>query len=515
MYKLLIVDDEKKTRMGLINVIDWEEMGFMVIADFSDAIKALDYLKENFVDVILTDIKMNILSGIEFVEIIKRKYPDILVIFLSGYKDFEYAKKAVDLNVVGYLLKPVKIQEIIDIFSKVRHKLSSNYKNSKEENKHLEYIKDSFFKDIINGTINNSKVLEKIAIDINLDFLPTRYLFCLIEIVDKESWLQEEEFTKKAIRRILEPYSDENIIAHIFNESANKYIIIFDLRRNKKSLSEVTKEYIEALTKEFFYKYDLKIKASLSEIKSGYENIVVAYNEVKTANMFGVGKRNILSYGEIYNIRAADTKVSTENLHMYILQKNTEKIQEEIERIIYLLYENGKDIRYIINAITFIISNIFAQFYKDGKNKIPLDLIDYSELLSVSNISQLITKAKKLLMTIAENINNSASYDEKLKFRKVKEYIDSNYCNEEISLELIAKKMFLSPSTCSKIFKDETGENFSSYIIALRLNKAKELLRNGFKVYQVSSMIGYSSSKYFSKLFKKHTGMSPMEYKKD
>lgn len=125
MYSLIIVEDEDKIRNSIKNLIDWKDMGFEVVSDFEDGIEALEFLKNHTVDVILTDIKMNQLSGVELACELRKTNQETHIIFLSGFKEFEYARNAIEYSVEGYLLKPIKLNELYRVFSTLRDKLDA------------------------------------------------------------------------------------------------------------------------------------------------------------------------------------------------------------------------------------------------------------------------------------------------------------------------------------------------------------------------------------------------------
>lgn len=142
MYRLLIADDEKKIRNGLAEYYPWETLGFKIVCKVESGERALQYIESNPVDVVLTDISMPRMSGLELAEVLKEKFPEITVVLLSGYREFVYAKKAIECGVKAYLLKPIKTEELLNLFEQIKEKLDLQY-GDKKENGYYELIIES------------------------------------------------------------------------------------------------------------------------------------------------------------------------------------------------------------------------------------------------------------------------------------------------------------------------------------------------------------------------------------
>jgi two-component system response regulator YesN len=224
LYRLIIVDDEEDIRDGLGEIIDWKKMGFSLVGKFEDAIDALKYIKENPVDIVLTDVNMAHMSGLELAKKISEDYPNIKVVILSGYKQFKYVKEAMYYNVISYLLKPTNLDEVEETFSKIKVNLDyeisqrekSTYLESKLEQT-IDYIYDDFFNKLFNGDFSEhhlelSKKLELAEIDIN-PHCPCS-IYSVNDLGENQSMIQTiNKYFKKAILNFsLYPITNNNAI---------------------------------------------------------------------------------------------------------------------------------------------------------------------------------------------------------------------------------------------------------------------------------------------------------------
>ena len=162
MYRIIIVDDEEIMRDGLINLVNWTSLGFQIVADFQDGQEVLEYLKDNEVDVILTDIKMTFVSGLDLARYVNEQKLSTKVVLISGYKDFEYARQAVNYNVVQYLLKPISLKDINRVFTEIRKEIDRERELQKRQEDHqkkfnelISFMRDQFFTDLVLGALKN------------------------------------------------------------------------------------------------------------------------------------------------------------------------------------------------------------------------------------------------------------------------------------------------------------------------------------------------------------------------
>lgn len=513
MYKVIVVDDEIIIRNGLRNFISYSDMGFEVVNTFADGKQAIEYIKENHVDVIITDVKMDIISGVELAKYVYENKPSIKVLILSGYKEFKYAQEAIKYNVEYYLSKPTKLEEIKSAFENIRKILDEETEKEKEimqaKERYFElipYLQKQFFLDIMLGTLQSKQEIEKRAQMINLDYKELLdSLCCVVKITfenfdnymkDKYSYGKEEfNITLQNLINIqnegkynLQLFFDNNKIKALVLSSKYSDISTFQHELNKlfinleKSAKEMLnleiKPSIEYCCENLFelpnYNLISNDNESLGGINSIEENCKMLVSHITSGCFDEAG--NLLN-----NLIKERENTSPENLYLFFT--------DLFSRLFVNLSANGIDVSEI-RAKEFDINIIFRM--KEKK-----EIIDWS---------------KTLLQDIIDDVNPNKETSQMLIINKAKEYINNNFY-KDISLEDVADYVYLHPVYFSKYFKQYTGENFVDYLLKLRMQYAIELLKeNKYKVYEISEKIGYKSCKYFNKIFKKYTNYTPKEY---
>lgn len=515
MYRLIIVDDEKIIRKGIRDYIDWKSMNFEVVETFEDGKEALDYIRKNPVDVVLTDIEMAEISGLELAKIICEEKLGQRVVIVSGYKEFEYARKAVEYGVEHYLLKPIHMEEVKEVFEKI----ASSLKLTEEKNAMTELLPElrrQFWIELLGGVFQSMEEIRKRKHLLNLP-IGEQNPFAIADLQIKK------ENTKSSGYYEGENYY--NLIHNVYGgeqDGIYGFPVIFSEDIIKIILN--AKEHME---EGVFYK---KAETYLKE-KCETANILLNLNaefqmEKLFSDIMGIADYKYkLSIRE--NRKAEETK-----------QKYEELGQEEYERLI----QKYKILMGIINDGDFenldhLLENIFHEFHNMPVyqvQKLCIDLfsmlssrllrmgidmwkasnekVRYQEFMELTTIKELKEKTKSLLYEIVNDVKEKQNISSKKFVDESISYMKKHYA-EEISLESIANKFFLNQTYFSRLFKQYTGSTFTDYLIKLRMEKAKELLNTGkYKVYEVSQKVGYKSEKYFFRIFKQYTGCSPAEY---
>jgi len=521
-YKIIIVDDEKIIREGLANIMDWQSIGFEVVARLKDGREALEYIEKNSVDVIVTDIKMTFVSGLEVAKYIYERRPDIRVVLISGYKEFEFAQQAIQYNVEHYILKPTKLNDLITIFSDIKIKLDREAESRKQKQMERQYLeevlpllKEQFFVDLFMGAIQDKEeILKRIQL-IGLDIDPQKCVCCFAgiklvgydEYVDK-TWKYGKDKFHTAVKNYFQVQTEEIYYYPIYrvHDTLQALILIPDKGDIADASAFIEKHFIDIKSgfKDFF---DMDITL---EIQQSFNNIF----EIITKRKPIMPSNSTNSFIEMINEKDFNKLMEQQKLFMsYINAGNIKAVETLFD--VFLNELAFMDPRVIKN---FVI-DLFALLGSKLKD-IGIDIysathwtFNYNEILVLNDIHEIRLWGKEMLNGISEYVSNSGKSSESNIIQKVKEYLGSNY-SRDISLEDAADLVFLSPTYFSRIFKQQTGENFIDYVVRLRIEKAKELLADTqYKTYEISSLVGYKSSRYFSKIFKGFTGFTPSEYR--
>lgn len=504
LYTVVIVDDESTISEGLSRLVKWDDIGFKVIGTFFNGRDAKEFLKTNPADVILTDIKMPHMTGTELAKWVYDNNINSKIVFLTGYKDFEYAKKAVEYNVNFYLLKPTQLSELYKTFEKVKAILDREKTqiNKIDNIKHL--MRDQFFANVFFGAVRRRGDIERMMdiLEGEFDFEENQYVVINLEILRYDEYL-------KAIPK----YGTEQIYDAIYNW--------FSLRFKNIGYIPVY-SYNQYITYIAYAKSGLEeMIASTDEIKNEIYDIFNLYLKVSSSEIYN----NVFELAEHNGIYAPISKNSNEESaelvqffeQQKILVSNIFAHDEQLSISIFesivqelSVFEFDVQKKYIV----YIFTNIYK---KIRSFNIRLDFeppsIQNETVKSLKTSEELLSWGREIIRKMTDNLRGNFEFSENTVINKAKEYINSHY-SEDITLSGVANYVFLSSSYFSRLFKKQAGENFSDYLMRVRIQKAAYLLENtSMKVYEIADRVGFKTLKYFYKNFKENMGVSPSKYR--
>lgn len=505
MYTVMLVDDEKIIREGLQHIIEKSCEGFEVLSCCSDGSDAIEYLKENEVDVVLTDIKMTKISGLELAKYIYNSKPDTKVILLSGYKEFEYAKKAMEYNVKYYLLKPTDYSEVKSVFANIKEILDDD-KRLQRDLKHYEEVqsalKDEFFSELALGALTETEVSRKLTL-LNLGYSFTDAPCTIIdfEIYDYEAfigqrWEHGKDRLSTVFQNIIAQSSDEIYYHLVFQRDS--YIKAFAVAKVKMSADEmdaiIDKHIVEIkeTLKAIFYIDIIEAKKGFDNINELVRNIVMIRAQNKEdQTLVEIEWLKLL----ISHISSGDSEGVLGMFDSYIFNQENIPLEQLRDKVFDLFDAISK------NLGKMGIHSEYSGIMED----------DYHSIKTIDNINDLRNRGKAILVKMVAFIIDNSSTSEDIIIKKAKLFIEDNF-QRDISLQDVADQVFLSPMYFSRFFKQHIGESFSDYLIKTRMNYAIKLLAQRRKIEDVSYMSGYRSSRYFTRVFKRYTGYTPREY---
>ena len=526
LYKLMIVDDEEEIRLGVIKKINWEENGFIVVGDAENGQEALELAEKIHPDVIMTDIKMPFMDGLELGKRVVDIMPSTKIIIFSGSDDLEYAHQAIKINVVEYVLKPINSLELIEVLKRLKEKLDKEYnekRNMEVLEKHyiesIPVIREQLLVGALEGRITKEQWKEnekKLSLDFISNFLSVA-LINIDDLINKE----DNRLALISIKNIVDdtmknycnfisfPYLDKIVILLALNEKDNIFSVI-------KGLNEVCKIF-ECV-------FASNISIGIGRIYDDINEIRFSYRTAQSALAY----RPILGNGKSIYIDDVEPDNSVQlqfedqeeiKFLNFIKLSGKEDIKKEVNNIFKKIEESRVSLEkyriYLMEVLTSMVKLI--QSYNIEVNKIfgnEFNFYSYlDEFNSISEIKEWFIDKSILLNEIIkkERVNSS-----KILVEKAKEYIKNNYNDEELSVEKLCLNLHVSPTYFSTIFKKETDMSFVSYLTDIRLEEAIKLLNTtDDKTYIIASKIGYQEANYFSYVFKKKFGISPSRYRKN
>lgn len=512
MKKIMLVDDEILIRESIRDAIDWSREGFIYLADAPDGELALPLIEEHAPDILITDIKMPFMNGLELTSVVRQRFPDIKIIILSGHDDFHYAQAALRLGVEDYCLKPVSAAELIQLLSAVSSRIDEE---QKLKQKHT-YTAEKLYSDLCGGLISTGAAIEAAA-QLNLQLMAPYYAAIILSLLP--SHLDEPEITHyqaQSMELLLASIQNEQSDLGYFRRSRTETVIIL-----KESLPELISSKIDKLTWDLEKNTDSSLKLSLScgGIHERLQGIHLSFQEAEDDKMFKkLSRQNKEALFKASLDHSPDSVLLDRNLLLDFLKLGNSK---EAPSFIYQFKDGLNEIcwnsmyaYYLINDVTLELVQTAKSTFRSAGNHTDMIQELQKQIRSISNVDESLDYFHKLFEKLWEwRSEGSDKYGELIE--KVKRYIRENYHNDQLSLNETSKQIGVSSSHLSKVFSQETGQTMTEYLTATRIGKAKELLKTTrCKTFEIAFQVGYNDQHYFSNLFKKVTGMTPMEYRK-
>ena len=532
LYKIMLVDDEEEVRKNIIRKINWEDAGFEVIGDAENGKDALEKIEQNEPDVVLTDIRMPYMDGLSMAEVIRQTYPSIKIVIFSGFDEFEYAKKAIKLNVIEYILKPVNVEELTAILKKIKKNLDEEIEQKRNVTllresyiKNLPTIREHFLNDLIHGGMDQETISEKLKeYDIDIDHAE-KWVTAVIHLepegkVDKAVSLhQERELIPISVQKLIEEKLEGQYRFTMFHSAFETVLIAAVDRQNTKTglvaiLGDICKETKKIL--------EVSVTIGVGESCSSLTEVGRTFHSAVNA----LGYRAITGTGGLIYIRDVepagqeklqfDSRMEAE-LIAAVKFGPEEKIRETVNMIVGRMEETRvhyRQYRAYLLAVLNALTQMSQQYDLQIDTIVPEER-DYFDLISkVENteyIRSCLTEAAiKMNKAMVEERTNTT----KNVIRDAKQYIQENYQDPDLSVEKLCRHLHMSPVYFSTMFKKETGQAYIAYLTDVRLNKAVELLMTTEdKTYIIAEKVGYPEQNYFSYVFKKKFGISPTKYR--
>ena len=492
MIKVLIVDDEYYSRKGLKCIIPWEKMKCKVLGEASNAYEAINIAKEIKPDIIITDINMPEINGIDMAKNIKEILPNTKFIVITGYDDFQYARGAVKINALDFILKPIQVSEFTEAINNAVSLIEKErIKNSLSiEKQILRIVRGQSPIEIIDNYFN---LLDNIR----------------IVLINNDSYEyfnnNNKDYLNTKISYIVKEWIRSNISSYyIFEPHANRIGIIITTNENV-DFKELIKRIIEEL--------DGVITISITQEESPLE-LRELYKRAKNLyeKCFYEGYGKVLKEQEKKELTIDHLKFDelVNEIVDNILNADIKKAEKSINYLFkifsYKMIKKSK----IIKVVLELVLRVKQGFIELGISSEALEAIelenDYNQMIDLKK------DLETFIVVAVENIREYRGTLEDSSIKRAIKFINNNF-NKNISLKVVASSVYLNESYLSRELKQTLGMGFSEYIRKLRIEKAMELLKKGFSVSSVAKEVGYSDYRQFSTNFKKYTGDVPSNYK--
>ncbi len=533
MYQIVFVDDEFVIREGVSENIKWNELGYQLAAVCENGREAWEVLQKIPVDVVITDICMPFMDGIELSAKIKEQYPRIKTLILSGYDDFDYAKKTIKYGVEDYILKPITSYELTDVLVQLKSKLDAEaVKRKEQEEMYGAYRKGQmllYSEALVNAIIGRTsemeseKDLENVGVKLKGPYFLVGIASLSIYMGDYE--LEEERKKESALMsfivfnlalEIMEKHNkeDKGLVCQGHNDRVYLLFQTDDKETMEKRIHLVCQELIDQVNESM----GMHLNIGLGSWEEGTRNMYRSYETAESAlvmqytdgeNCIIDGRKKEDKSGYVSEIeRVLDNSVR------HIRENNREKMQEDLlvlKNIFQICEFSKREVQIVFEKLETRIQDLLKAVgaeWKDGQQR--------EQMESASGLDEALARmlsyeqnAAKALEEISGSSSRSYAY-------QAYEFIETHYSDSNLSLQDVCSHLGVSVSRFSQIFKQTFGTTFLDALIGIRMEKAKELLvLTDMKNYEIASKVGFVDPHYFSIAFKKATGKTPKEYAKE
>ena len=531
MIKVFLVEDEVIMREGIRRNIDWEAEGFEFVGEAGDGELAYPLIQKSRPDILITDIQMPFMDGLELSRLVKQEMPGIKIIVLTGYDEFEYAREGIDIGITDYLLKPIASAKLLEAVKKVgqlvREERISQKNSDRERSENLQIARQKFFRGLVLGNKPASVLLQE-GREVGMDLVANRYNILLFQIFPKQDGKEDIEEYNGAVREIRE--RAESLAGVLMVELGIEGWAFIFLETDDTPLEEVQGIVIEMLRmipgkhESFSYFGGLGNPVErLSELNQCYEEAghAFAYRYLEEHNQIIPGsqlpdrqyKKEEPALGSL-EVQKLDRKV-VESFLKTGLKSEVSRFVEE-----YFAGFGEKNIESLLFRQYVIMDIYFAAAALSEELGYGAEALGErcGRIQDMAKAFSSVESNKKYLKDVLEAAIDLREAVSQKKYHSLleeaKNYIRQHFEDEDISLNSVAASVNLSPNHFSSIFSQQAGQTFIEYLTAVRMERAKELLRTtAMKSSEIAYAVGYKDSHYFSYLFKKTQECTPGEFR--
>lgn len=533
MLKMFIVDDEDMEREGIRSLYAWEELGLSVIGEAWNGQSALEALTDIEPDLVITDVRMPGMNGLEFAARLKKRYANVKFIFISGYEDFDAARNAVDVNAIAYLMKPINkdalirtIEEAIGRITEEKHREEEGIRLKHQVEASLPVLREQFLRDMLLGIdkADGDRTIQQ-ARTYGLALPAGKTAVMVVKLEASAAQAEQNDPDQphmKAIqvyRQLSQIIKAETPLPPVMTREGEYTVLI---PCSSMMAPEDMEEHLETTAESWIAQISkatgLTLTIGLALAEDGMSSVHPCYRKARMAvnRKFYLGARNVLWYVEDEEAQEEITVVvhrMKEELADAVLMSELDKIKSIVmscfqgkqmkrEQAWFVAADLINTALQTMSEKKNLLKSVFEQAGTPWENMMRKETIDALAVWVVSYIERIAELAR----------THRGSKNEQV-VHTIKQCVQDEYMLD-LSVEYIAGKVFLAPGYVRKLFKNETGVTLKDYIVQTRMKKACELLRRPeLKVNEVAHAVGYENVSYFCSVFKNFYGTTPGEFK--
>lgn len=535
MYRILLVDDEILVRDAIRENIDWKAMDCELTGDCDNGKAAAEFVQAHPVDIVLTDILMPYMDGMELSHFLHDNYPDIVIVIFSGFGEFEYAKKAIQYGVSEYMLKPVTAMELRAVIEKMKEKVDQRReekqklkrltKTSENYQKNASVIRSRVLQNFVDNTKTREESLEELSgLGISLEAACYRVAVFDLDLYSDSMQLTTQKQQESALMSFVlfnvidEIVSGENA-GVAYQEGNNKVCVLFMGNRTREFGDRIMRicKTIQSKLKELMA---LDVSIGVGSWARTQQELLVSHELADKA----IEYRYLLGGNLLIDMeeKPKESSLSGKDYLEKLVTALRAGRQEDTDSILESIASGIKKARVDKSRVCVYLQQIIRAVDETCENMVPDSklLSEREALLGQVTEQNSFDGAFKLVKEhtaeVFRTLSDANSSSGQRQARLALDYIQKNYMDPDLSLNSICSYLNISTSYFSTIFKELTGETFTEVLIRTRMEKAKELLENTtMKNYEIAEKVGFADPHYFGISFKKMTGCTPTEYARE
>ncbi|KRE93354.1 hypothetical protein ASG89_07635 [Paenibacillus sp. Soil766] len=527
MPSILIVDDETIFRKGIRLMITDMQSEWSVIDEATDGAEALDKIEELQPDLIITDIKMPRIDGIQLQYIVKERYPHISCVVMSGYNDFQYARESLRLGAKDYLMKPFQREELYALLAKLQDEWLTEKKTNKSNGLDQQVqngMRQHMLAGLLTGNVHHGE--EELLENVGIQF-PHAYISCLIAKLDRDSVTDERYYQLNPslfsiyIQQFIQESLDVSFQGYVFIHHETEVVALIN-HEDVASINTDIERLTNRIRKEIRVQSNFTLTFGLGSPAKDLEYISKSYKEAGLALLYRlvIGGDRLLSNEivaemkmEKHDWHAADWH----SLNQFVQEGDLANVQQQASLYVMKLCQQWKDPEIIHQQICKMLLHFYELAVNLAVVKQWLQNTDVKQVLvdiySYSSSKELIERCQKLLGDLTVCIVNRQKKIVTSPVEIVVRYVEEHYA-ESITLNTMADIVYLSPSYLSSLFKSKQGQSFIDFLTEKRIEKAKSLLLySDEKIQVISDSTGFTNIRHFNRVFKTITNRTPSEFR--
>ncbi|NMD37542.1 MAG: response regulator [Christensenellaceae bacterium] len=532
MYRAIIVDDEPEIRNGIIDLIDFEKYGFKIVGSAENGMEGLELAEELKPDLIITDVRMPFMDGLEMSKKIREILPLVNIIVISGFDEFEYAHKAMQIEITEYVLKPVTTEELCLVLEKVKNRMDENLKQkrdlirlNKDFEQSLPLLREHLLSLMFEGNISTKKITELTNIA-RIDLLADKYVVAIIKTIEPDKNKPSDHLANHSrLAKIAIKSLCSEIVASQYRTQCLYYrdemACLFMLDKDTTVNSIIN--LLESLRNVIYTSLDINVVIGLGiavkDVTLVSESARSALSALDYSSAMGQNNVVWISNVESSSLHHLHPDANLlQSLSSYIRRGEENMAVDCVKKLVN--YTKKNNMIYLSCQVYFleVWTSILATAVELGINTdevLPLNQWSSKIMYSNTNISQieesLISAVRKI---IVKNTQLNMDATERM-ILEGQEYIRKNFHMQNLTAETVSNHLHISTSYFNALFKKYTGNTFHQELNDIRMKEAMHLIKNtNLKTSEIAERIGLGESSYFSYSFKKYYGMSPLTARK-